>query len=593
MTWAATARGMWTTSTASASGASGRSRRAMKTSGNVTERPAVTTIQGASIATSRPSSRPTSSHVVPAEHGREDRLAGDREHAGEAADGNQRKPRGGDDVMGDPMAFEPQPGERHGGGQPERRGGGGDDRRPREVRVPEARNRTDSLAGGQRQAGDVRELEREREGAALTRPHDPASERRALRSHARRRHRSAVRAIGEDGGRDRNRNHTVHRHPGRDRADPVRIEAEQDQREAEEARRDVADCGGEVVVERRERARGKTREELAEPGEHDQRERVGRGLARLRRAEPGEEIGERIGEDRRGDENGDREHPECHGPRRGLLAEPALVAGARQRRQDDDPDRVCSEREDDEDGVGRKEAVGLGSPSELTGDDHAHHRCQARLHGESDGGDRSRRKGSEAARAATLAHRDSLRMHTDGTVRAMATDTVWTESDYEALRRDFGDVYGGRTVLVTGADGFMGSHLTEALLAVGANVHAFVRATSSGALNNIGHRRHELKVHFADLTDRTSVDYLDSRAEGRARPPVHLPPRRPGACRRVLASAVRDVHGERHRHAQSAPVDRRLGPRAREVRHCGNVGGVRQRPRERAGSSTISTMPAR
>ena len=99
-------------------------------------------------------------------------------------------------------------------------------------------------------------------------------------------------------------------------------------------------------------------------------------------------------------------------------------------------------------------------------------------------------------------------MHTDGTVRAMANDTVWTESDYEALRRDFGDAYGGRTVLVTGADGFMGSHLTEALLAVGANVHAFVRATSSGALNNIGHRRHELKVHFADLTDRTSVDYL-------------------------------------------------------------------------------------
>ena len=54
------------------------------------------------------------------------------------------------------------------------------------------------------------------------------------------------------------------------------------------------------------------------------------------------------------------------------------------------------------------------------------------------------------------------------------------------LRREFGDVYGGRTVLVTGADGFMGSHLTDALVELGANVHAFVRATSSGALNNIG-----------------------------------------------------------------------------------------------------------
>jgi len=63
-------------------------------------------------------------------------------------------------------------------------------------------------------------------------------------------------------------------------------------------------------------------------------------------------------------------------------------------------------------------------------------------------------------------------------------------------------------VLVTGADGFMGSHLTEALVAIGANVHAFVRATSSGALNNIGALRNDLHVHFADLTDKTSVDYL-------------------------------------------------------------------------------------
>ena len=66
-------------------------------------------------------------------------------------------------------------------------------------------------------------------------------------------------------------------------------------------------------------------------------------------------------------------------------------------------------------------------------------------------------------------------------------------------------------MLVTGADGFMGSHLTDALVELGANVHAFVRATSSGALNNIGHLRDRLKVHFADLTDRTSIDYLVKR----------------------------------------------------------------------------------
>ena len=69
-------------------------------------------------------------------------------------------------------------------------------------------------------------------------------------------------------------------------------------------------------------------------------------------------------------------------------------------------------------------------------------------------------------------------------------------------------VYAGRTCLVTGADGFMGSHLTEALVHCEANVIAFVRATSSGALNNIGHLRSRLKVVFADLTDKTSIDYL-------------------------------------------------------------------------------------
>ena len=88
------------------------------------------------------------------------------------------------------------------------------------------------------------------------------------------------------------------------------------------------------------------------------------------------------------------------------------------------------------------------------------------------------------------------------------TDTTWTDTSLDELRQEFGDTYSGRTCLVTGADGFMGSHLTDALVELGADVHAFVRATSSGALNNIGHLRNRLKVHFADLTDKTSIDYL-------------------------------------------------------------------------------------
>jgi dTDP-glucose 4,6-dehydratase len=87
-------------------------------------------------------------------------------------------------------------------------------------------------------------------------------------------------------------------------------------------------------------------------------------------------------------------------------------------------------------------------------------------------------------------------------------DSTWTNEALADLRREFGEFFGGRTCLVTGADGFMGSHLTEALVQLDASVHAFVRATSSGALNNIGHLRERLSVHFADLTDKTSVDYL-------------------------------------------------------------------------------------
>ena len=87
-------------------------------------------------------------------------------------------------------------------------------------------------------------------------------------------------------------------------------------------------------------------------------------------------------------------------------------------------------------------------------------------------------------------------------------DSIWTEESTAQLREEFAADYNDRTVLITGADGFMGSHLTEALVHLGAHVHAFVRATSSGALNNIGHIRNQLKVHWADLTDRHSIDLL-------------------------------------------------------------------------------------
>ena len=70
------------------------------------------------------------------------------------------------------------------------------------------------------------------------------------------------------------------------------------------------------------------------------------------------------------------------------------------------------------------------------------------------------------------------------------------------------DVYeelNGATVLITGADGFMGSHLTETCVNAGADVHAFVRATSSGRLNNIDHLRDRITLHEGDITDMHSV----------------------------------------------------------------------------------------
>jgi len=103
---------------------------------------------------------------------------------------------------------------------------------------------------------------------------------------------------------------------------------------------------------------------------------------------------------------------------------------------------------------------------------------------------------------------DRARPEPPKTMTREKNNTSWSQQALAELEREFGDTYRGRTVLVTGADGFMGSHLTEALVTLGAHVHAFVRATSSGALNNIGHFRKRIDVHFADLTDKTSIDYL-------------------------------------------------------------------------------------
>lgn len=87
----------------------------------------------------------------------------------------------------------------------------------------------------------------------------------------------------------------------------------------------------------------------------------------------------------------------------------------------------------------------------------------------------------------------------------MPSGTIGGAND-GGLLEELESEYRGRTCLVTGADGFIGSHLVEQLVEYGADVRAFVRATSSGELRNIGHLRNRLRVYRGNLTDKTSVD---------------------------------------------------------------------------------------
>jgi nucleoside-diphosphate-sugar epimerase len=73
--------------------------------------------------------------------------------------------------------------------------------------------------------------------------------------------------------------------------------------------------------------------------------------------------------------------------------------------------------------------------------------------------------------------------------------------------------YKGRRVLVTGADGFMGSHLTERLVEMGAIVTAFVRGTSNSgtselSLKNIAHLKGKIKIIAGDISNEDSVNII-------------------------------------------------------------------------------------
>lgn len=70
--------------------------------------------------------------------------------------------------------------------------------------------------------------------------------------------------------------------------------------------------------------------------------------------------------------------------------------------------------------------------------------------------------------------------------------------------------YQGRKVLVTGADGFIGSHLTEALVRAGADVTAFCFYNSNGSLGWLDHAapeiRSALRTRLGDIRDARFVE---------------------------------------------------------------------------------------
>jgi len=73
--------------------------------------------------------------------------------------------------------------------------------------------------------------------------------------------------------------------------------------------------------------------------------------------------------------------------------------------------------------------------------------------------------------------------------------------------------YKGAKVLVTGADGFMGSHLTERLLELGALVTVFVRGTSTSGtprrgLKNIAHIADKVQVIAGNIASQDSIDLI-------------------------------------------------------------------------------------
>jgi len=77
--------------------------------------------------------------------------------------------------------------------------------------------------------------------------------------------------------------------------------------------------------------------------------------------------------------------------------------------------------------------------------------------------------------------------------------------DHVGHMKDFGEIE-GRNVLITGANGFVGSHLVDELVKRDCNVFAFVYDEKGSRLQNLEQVREEIEIIRGDLRDPTSVD---------------------------------------------------------------------------------------
>jgi hypothetical protein len=169
----------------------------------------------------------------------------------------------------------------------------------------------------------------------------------------------------QDDARYRDRDRAVQRQPPRERDDPVRVRGCDEEGEARDATERVADRRRRIAVPRREGAGGERREQLEECGRDQPRQGVGRhdrgDVRQPPRHELAEEAGESHGHERRGD--GDDEERHAVGPELG--AEPTLLLGAREIRDDDHPECLGPEHQHEVDAICGHEPVRPQIPPEL------------------------------------------------------------------------------------------------------------------------------------------------------------------------------------------------------------------------------------